>query len=195
METRANYLLVGSFVLIIFAGAILFILWLAKFQFDQQFTRYDIEFEGSVSGLKVGSSVELNGIPVGEVINIGIDPRDVEKVAVTVEVPADTPIREDTIASMQIQGITGGDHYPAERRYPGIAAADAPARREARGDRIQGIRPRTVPRGRPRVDGEPADPRGTGRDFTGSGEPDLLRSDSGQFRHCVGRTRCTDRGR
>ena len=100
METRANYLLVGSFVLIIFAGAILFILWLAKFQFDQQFTRYDIEFEGSVSGLKVGSSVELNGIPVGEVINIGIDPRDVEKVAVTVEVPADTPIREDTIASM-----------------------------------------------------------------------------------------------
>jgi len=108
METRANYLLVGSFVLIIFAGTILFILWLAKFQFDQQFTRYDIEFEGSVSGLKVGSSVELNGIPVGEVIDIGIDPRDVEKVSVTVEVPADTPIREDTIASMQIQGITGG---------------------------------------------------------------------------------------
>jgi phospholipid/cholesterol/gamma-HCH transport system substrate-binding protein len=108
METRANYLLVGSFVLIIFAGVILFVLWLAKFQFDQQFTRYDIEFEGSVSGLKVGSSVELNGIPVGEVIDIGIDPRDVEQVAVTIEVPADTPIREDTIASMQLNGITGG---------------------------------------------------------------------------------------
>lgn len=108
METRANYLLVGSFVLIIFAGVILFVLWLAKFQFDQQFTRYDIEFEGSVSGLKVGSSVELNGIPVGEVIDIGINPGDVEKVTVTIEVPADTPIREDTIASMQLKGITGG---------------------------------------------------------------------------------------
>ena len=108
METRANYLLVGSFVLIIFAGTILFVLWLAKFQFDQKFTRYDIEFQGSVSGMKVGSSVELNGIPVGEVIAIGIDEGDVEKVKVTIEVPATTPIREDTIASMQLKGITGG---------------------------------------------------------------------------------------
>lgn len=108
METRANYLLVGSFVLIIFAGTILFVLWLAKFQFDQKFTRYDIEFQGSVSGMKVGSSVELNGIPVGEVIAIGIDERDVEKVKVTIEVPASTPIREDTLASMQLKGITGG---------------------------------------------------------------------------------------
>jgi phospholipid/cholesterol/gamma-HCH transport system substrate-binding protein len=108
METRANYLLVGSFVIVIFIGIIGFVLWLAKFQFDQQFTRYDIEFAGSVSGLKTGSSVELNGIPVGEVINIGIDPRDVEKVAVTIEVPAATPIRENTTASMQLKGITGG---------------------------------------------------------------------------------------
>lgn len=108
METRANYLLVGSFVLLAFAGTVVFVLWLAKFQFDEQFTRYEIEFEGSVSGMKVGSSVELNGIPVGEVIDIKIDPRDVEKVSVTVEVPSDTPIREDTVASMQLKGITGG---------------------------------------------------------------------------------------
>lgn len=108
METRANYLLVGSFVLVAFVGTVVFVLWLAKFQFDEQFTRYDIEFEGSVSGMKVGSSVELNGIPVGEVIGIQIDPRDVEKVNVTIEVPSDTPIREDTVASMQLKGITGG---------------------------------------------------------------------------------------
>lgn len=108
METRANYLLVGSFVLVAFVGTVVFVLWLAKFQFDEQFTRYDIEFEGSVSGMRVGSSVELNGIPVGEVIDIQIDPRDVEKVNVTIEVPADTPIREDTVASMQLKGITGG---------------------------------------------------------------------------------------
>ncbi|MBT5572445.1 MAG: MCE family protein [Alphaproteobacteria bacterium] len=108
METRANYLLVGSFVLIAFAGTIIFVLWLAKFQFDEQFTRYDIEFDGSVSGLKIGSTVELNGIPVGEVIGIAIDHRDVEKVNVTIEVPSDTPIRQDTVASMQIKGITGG---------------------------------------------------------------------------------------
>ncbi len=108
METRANYLLVGSFVLLIVAGTVLFILWLAKFQFDQQFTRYDIDFPGSVSGLKTGATVELNGIPVGEVINIRIDPDNVEHVKVTIEVPANTPVREDTIANMQLQGITGG---------------------------------------------------------------------------------------
>ncbi|MBO6781877.1 MAG: MCE family protein, partial [Alphaproteobacteria bacterium] len=108
METRANYLLVGSFVIVIFVGAVVFVLWLAKFQFDQQFTRYDIEFEGSVSGMKVGSAVELNGIPVGEVIRIAIDPADVEKVLVTIEVPSETPVREDTVASMEIKGITGG---------------------------------------------------------------------------------------
>ena len=108
METRANYLLVGSFVILIVAGAITFVLWFAKFQFDQQFTRYDIEFQGSVSGMKVGSSVELNGIPVGEVIDIAIDPDNVEKVLVTVEVPSATPIRENTVANMQLKGITGG---------------------------------------------------------------------------------------
>jgi len=108
METRANYLLVGSFVLLIVAGTVVFILWLAKFQFDQQFTRYDIDFPGSVSGLKTGATVELNGIPVGEVIGIAIDPRNVEQVKVTIEVPSQTPIREDTVASMQLQGITGG---------------------------------------------------------------------------------------
>jgi len=108
METRANYLLVGSFVLLIVAGTVLFILWLAKFQFDQQFARYDIDFPGSVSGLKTGATVELNGIPVGEVINIRIDPDNVEHVKVTIEVPANTPIREDIVANMQLQGITGG---------------------------------------------------------------------------------------
>lgn len=108
METRANYLLVGSFVLLIVAGAVVFILWLAKFQFDQQFTRYDINFPGSVSGLKVGSSVELNGIPAGEVIGIKIHPDDVEQVKVTIEVPTETPVREDTLASLELKGITGG---------------------------------------------------------------------------------------
>ncbi|MBS29008.1 MAG: ABC transporter substrate-binding protein [Alphaproteobacteria bacterium] len=108
METRANYLLVGSFVLLIVAGTVVFILWLAKFQFDQQFTRYDIHFPGSVSGLKVGSTVELNGIPAGEVIDIRIDPDDVEQVKVTIEVPAETPVRENTLANLQLKGITGG---------------------------------------------------------------------------------------
>ncbi len=108
METRANNLLVGSFVLLILAGTTVFFLWLAKFQFDTEFTRYDIRFPGSVSGLAVGSSVELNGILVGEVIDIRIDPEQVENVIVTIEVPSETPVRENTLASLQIKGLTGG---------------------------------------------------------------------------------------
>ena len=94
METRANNLLVGTFVLLILAGTTVFFLWLARFQFDVEYTRYDIRFPGSVSGLKVGSSVELNGVLVGEVIYIQIDPEEVETVIVTIEVPATTPVRE-----------------------------------------------------------------------------------------------------
>jgi phospholipid/cholesterol/gamma-HCH transport system substrate-binding protein len=108
METRANYLLVGTFVLLILVGITVFFLWLARFQFDVEFTRYDIRFQGSVSGLKVGSSVELNGVLVGEVIYIQIDPEHVETVLVTIEVPSTTPVREDTLAKLQIKGITGG---------------------------------------------------------------------------------------
>jgi phospholipid/cholesterol/gamma-HCH transport system substrate-binding protein len=108
METRASYLLVGSFVLILFAGTVGFVIWLGKFQFDQIYTRYDIRVAGSVSGLKVGSGVELNGIPVGEVIDIRIDPANVEHVLVAIEVPSDTPVKIDTSASLQITGITGG---------------------------------------------------------------------------------------
>ena len=108
METRANYLLVGTFVLLILIGITVFFLWLARFQFDVEFTRYDIRFPGSVSGLKVGSSVELNGVLVGEVIDIRIDPEAVETVVVTIEVPTTTPVRENTLARLQLKGITGG---------------------------------------------------------------------------------------
>lgn len=108
METRANYLMVGSFVLVLFVGVILFVLWLAKFQADQEFRRYDIFFSGSVSGLTKGSTVNYRGIGVGEVIDIRIDPEDVQRIQVTIEVSADTPIKTDTVASLQLQGITGG---------------------------------------------------------------------------------------
>ncbi len=108
METRASYLLVGSFVLLLAAGLIGFVVWLGKVQFDQEFARYDIYFTGNVSGLRVGSTVSYRGVPAGEVIAVEVDPENVERVLTTIEVPADTPIRSDTVASLRLQGITGG---------------------------------------------------------------------------------------
>lgn len=108
METRANYLLVGSFVLIMFAGVIGFVIWLAKVQFDVELRHYDIFFSSPVTGLHVGSPVSYRGIRVGEVTKITIDPDNIDMIRVTIEVQTDTPIRENTVASVELQGITGG---------------------------------------------------------------------------------------
>jgi len=107
METRAHHLLVGSFVLLMVAGLIGFAVWLAKLNVNREFAYYRIYFEGSVTGLSRASDVRFNGVPVGTVSQIKIDPEDPEKVRVTIEVAKDTPIRVDTYALLEWQGLTG----------------------------------------------------------------------------------------
>ncbi|HSR72541.1 MAG TPA: MlaD family protein [Kiloniellales bacterium] len=108
METRANYLMVGAFVLALVAGALVFVVWLAEFQFERELARYDIHYRGSITGLQEGSPVRFRGVRVGEVVEIGIDPEDPEQVRITVEVDRSTPIRADTVATLEIEGLTGG---------------------------------------------------------------------------------------
>ena len=108
METRANYLLVGGFVLALIAGFMVFVIWFAKFEFDAEFRRYQIVFDGSVTGLKIGSPVRYSGVRVGEVIEVGLDPDNPQRVRTAIEVEANTPIRQDTVASLELQGLTGG---------------------------------------------------------------------------------------
>ena len=107
METRANYLLVGLFVIVMTAGLFVFALWLGRAQFETDVKRYEIYFVGSVTGLKKGSQVSYRGITVGEVVNLEIDPKNFERVLVTVEIQANTPVRDDTIARLEVQGIAG----------------------------------------------------------------------------------------
>ena len=107
METRANYLLVGLFVIVLTAATFGFALWLGRAQFESDVKRYEIYFVGSVTGLKKGSQVSYRGITVGEVVNLEIDPQNFERVLVTVEIQASTPVRDDTIARLEVQGIAG----------------------------------------------------------------------------------------
>lgn len=107
METRAHHLLIGSFMLIFFVAIVAFVLWLAKAQTDRDIARYNIFFTSSVAGLGVGGDVRFNGIKVGNVSQIVIDRDDTSRVRVTVEIGADTPVRQDSEASLQLQGITG----------------------------------------------------------------------------------------
>jgi len=107
METRASYLLIGSFVIVAVVALLGFVLWLAKVDIDKEFAFYHIVFDEAVTGLTVGGPVRYNGIPVGTVTTIEIDPHDPAKVRVLARIDAQTPIRADTIAKLELQGITG----------------------------------------------------------------------------------------
>jgi phospholipid/cholesterol/gamma-HCH transport system substrate-binding protein len=107
METKASYLVVGSFVLALVAGLFLFAIWLAKFEVSREFTPYRIYFTGSISGLQEGSPVKYRGIPVGSVTRIRVNPENVEEVEVEIQVNAGTPVKEDTEASIESQALTG----------------------------------------------------------------------------------------
>jgi phospholipid/cholesterol/gamma-HCH transport system substrate-binding protein len=107
LETRANHFLVGLFVLALM-GALAFVgLWFARANLGEEQTVYHTFFRGSVTGLSIGSTVRYRGVPVGTVQDIAIDPENVERIQVTLALRPGTPIRTDTIASLQPQGITG----------------------------------------------------------------------------------------
>jgi phospholipid/cholesterol/gamma-HCH transport system substrate-binding protein len=107
METRASYVLVGAFVLSLVTVGVVLVMWFAKVEFDKVPTRYLVYFTGNVTGLNVGSPVRYRGVPVGSVVDMRIDSANVERIRVEVEVGTDTPVKQDTIASLGLQGITG----------------------------------------------------------------------------------------
>jgi len=108
METRANYIMVGLFVLALAFGTLGFILWAAKFQVEQEHAYYDIVFETAVTGLREGSPVRYSGVRVGEVISVDLDPDRPTAIRVTIEVEKRTPVRSDSQATLELEGLTGG---------------------------------------------------------------------------------------
>ncbi len=106
METRANYLMIGSFTLAGIAGIIGLFLWFAQFELQEQFSYYDVKFT-SVSGLSNASDVRFAGLPVGQVVDVKLSPDRDGTVLVRLEVDAATPVRSDSIATIESQGVTG----------------------------------------------------------------------------------------
>jgi phospholipid/cholesterol/gamma-HCH transport system substrate-binding protein len=105
METRANYVLIGSFTLAVIAAAFGFVLWFQSLHTTKARTPLRVVFEGPAAGLRNGGSVNFNGIRVGEVISVKLDnPRRV--VALTM-VENSAPIRKDTLVGLEFQGLTG----------------------------------------------------------------------------------------
>ena len=107
MEIRANYILVGVFTLLIVAAGFGYIFWAADQNDKKEQDRYAINFDGSVSGLSVTSPVFLNGVRIGQVAAIRLSLTDADAVYVEISVDKGTPIREDSMATLQPQGVTG----------------------------------------------------------------------------------------
>jgi phospholipid/cholesterol/gamma-HCH transport system substrate-binding protein len=136
METRAHYVAVGAFVLAMVSLAFVGVLYFGAVSPTSSVSRYDIYFRGAVTGLSKGAVVDYNGIPVGKVYDVEIDPNNVERIRVTVEIESRIVIKADAKASVEanilsgvafIQITKGTQEAPAitrkeGERYPVIAS-------------------------------------------------------------------------
>jgi len=108
VETRAKHIAVGAFVLAFALGIAFFVFWLARFEGEVKYYDYYVRFAGSVSQLRIDSTVLFGGIPIGRVIDVRIDPENSELARVDLSIRAGTPIRVDSRATLEIQGLAGG---------------------------------------------------------------------------------------
>lgn len=100
METRANYVWVGTVTLALLALAAAAIIWIARLNQGQQ-DQYDIFFTQSVDGLAKGSEVNFNGVPVGQIKTIELWKKDPTFVRVRISVSNEVPITVGTTATIQ----------------------------------------------------------------------------------------------
>ena len=107
METRAPYVLIGTFVLAAILAVFGFVYWLNNTGGIGSRTTYRVQFQGSVPGLRVGAGVLFNGIRVGEVTELGLAQDNPRFVNATISVASATPVRTDTKVGLDFQGLTG----------------------------------------------------------------------------------------
>ena len=107
MERNANYALVGLVSTVLLMALVIFVVWLAGSSLNRDYALYDIVFQGPVRGLSQGGEVHFNGIKVGEVSKIFLDPSDSRLVIARARVTDDVPIRQDSFATLEPLGITG----------------------------------------------------------------------------------------
>ena len=107
METKANYVVIGLFTLAVVVGVFGFVYWFQNIGGTGERAYYRVVFDGSVSGLRTGGSVLFNGIRVGEVTDLRLNPEKPQQVIATISIDKSVAIRPDTEISMEFQGLTG----------------------------------------------------------------------------------------
>jgi phospholipid/cholesterol/gamma-HCH transport system substrate-binding protein len=107
MEPKVNYTLVGLFLAVFGAALLAGILWLSRTDYRGVYDRYYTYMDESVSGLSTDSSVRYNGVDIGRVKEIVLNADNPEQVRLALDLVRGTPIKEDTIAFLETQGLTG----------------------------------------------------------------------------------------
>jgi phospholipid/cholesterol/gamma-HCH transport system substrate-binding protein len=107
METRANHVLIGAFTLFAVLVAVAFGLWTARYSTSENWVEYQVRFRQAVTGLYEGSTVQYNGIGVGTVQQLTLAPEDPRQVLARIRLSADAPVKVDTVARLQLAGLTG----------------------------------------------------------------------------------------
>ncbi|MFO0706224.1 MAG: MlaD family protein [Nitrospira sp.] len=107
MEPKVNYTVVGAFVVLLGAAVLAGVLWLGKTDLRDAHDRYDAYMRESVAGLSVDSTVKYRGVDVGRVKAIALNPDNPEEVRLSLDILRGTPIKADTIAVLETQGLTG----------------------------------------------------------------------------------------
>jgi phospholipid/cholesterol/gamma-HCH transport system substrate-binding protein len=107
METKANYVLIGASTIIGALLIMLFAMWITTGDLRRGFNQYDVVFDDPVRGLTEGGEVRFNGIKVGEVTNLRIDPdAPTKNVIARVRVDGHLPINASTIAQLELNALT-----------------------------------------------------------------------------------------
>lgn len=142
MEARVNYARVGLFVVLLGAALVAMIVWLGKGASRRDFNYYHVYVRESVTGLNVNASVKYLGVNVGYLKELAVDPEDPAQVRLTLAISLDAPVKEDTVAYLEFQGLTGialvnltgggrasppltvrpGERYPVIKNVPSLYA-------------------------------------------------------------------------
>jgi len=131
METRANFVLIGAFTLAAVLIAVVVGLWTARYTAAADWAEYEIRFSQAVTGLYEGSTVQYNGIGVGTVLDLSLAQDDPRKVIARIRIQANAPVKEDTMARLQLAGLTGTTFIQLSGGSP-----DSPPRRTAPGQEL-----------------------------------------------------------
>jgi phospholipid/cholesterol/gamma-HCH transport system substrate-binding protein len=137
VDRDTNYVVVGAFVLLVTGMALSFVYWYTDQKDKRTYQRYEIYYDGTVSGLTAGSPVRYLGVDVGKVARILLDPSARQRVEVIADIEESAPIDSRTLALLSLQGVTGllfidleedpkstaSGPLPQGHRYPVIRSA------------------------------------------------------------------------